>query len=334
MVPYDTFRGALLLQKLLRKPLVVDLHDPWAFDEMMVYPSRLHRRRAAAVMREVLRRADGIVINTPEAMARILRAMPELTAKPRAIVPNGFSKEDFEHDVPPRDDGVFRIVHTGYLHTELGREHRRLRFLHRALGGTLGNVDILTRSHVFLLKAVKDLLAAEPDLAPVQIHLAGVATPADREAAGSSEIVRFHGYLPHRDAVELLRTADLLFLPMQDVSQDWRVGIVPGKTYEYLAAGRPILAAIPGGDAEDILRAAGTAAICRPSDVAAMQRAVRAAIRRKHQGLPVPAPNRELVARQEWRQRSHDLAHLLDETIDRQEGETYAEREPEQAASL
>ncbi len=76
-----------------------------------------------------------------------------------------------------RDPDVFRIVHTGYLHTELGREHRRVRYLRNALGGILGSVDILTRSHVYLIEAIEQLLAAEPDLGPVELHLAGVVDP-------------------------------------------------------------------------------------------------------------------------------------------------------------
>lgn len=311
LVPYSSFRAAQLVSDALGKPLVVDLHDPWAFDEMMVYPSRFHRRKAERVMRGVLSRADGIVINTPEATARIARAFPEVDRKPLWTIPNGFSAEDFAGDSPERDRNAFRIVHTGYLHTELGRGHRRLRLLHRLLGGTLGDVDILTRSHVFLLEAVNQLLAAEPELRPVEIHLAGVLTSADREVAGTSDVVKLRGYVPHREAVTLLRSADLLFLPMQDVAEGRRVGIVPGKTNEYLASRTPILAAIPNGDARDLLREAGNAAICEPSDVAAMRRVVKSAIERKRRGEHPAGPREEVVRRLEWRYRSQELAQLF-----------------------
>ena len=50
-----------------------------------------------------------------------------------------------------------------------------------------------------------------------------------------------------------MRSADLLFLPMHDVPPGSRVGIVPGKTYEYLAWETPILAAVPDGDIAEIL---------------------------------------------------------------------------------
>ena len=202
-------------------------------------------------MHRVLTASDGIVINTPEATTRIVGAFPDLAERPVATIPNGYSSDDFVGEQPARDD-VFRIAHTGYLHTELGQENRRLRFLHSALGGMLGDVDILTRSHVYLLRAVEELLEEERGLEPIEIHLAGVATPADREAAGGSKLVHFHGYVPHTESVQLLRSADLLFLPMHNLTEGRRVGIIPGKTYEYLAAERPILAAVPAGDARDL----------------------------------------------------------------------------------
>jgi glycosyltransferase involved in cell wall biosynthesis len=318
LVPYDGFRAARLVSEALGKPLVVDLHDPWAFDEMMVYPSRFHRKKAERIMRAVLVHADGIVINAMEATARIVKAFPELGGTPLSTIPNGFSADDFAGDSPELDEDAFRIVHTGYLHTELGQGHRRLRLLHGLLGGTLGEVDILTRSHVFLLQAVDQLLAAEPGLRPVEIHLAGVLTSADREVAGTSDVVRLHGYVPHREAVALLRSADLLFLPMQNVAEGRRVGIVPGKTYEYIASRTPILAAVPEGDARDLLLDAGNAAICGPADVAGMRSALKSAIERKRRGEDPPTPAEDVVARLEWRKRSHDLAQLFDAVLDEQ----------------
>ena len=102
--------------------------------------------------------------------------------------------------------------------------------------------------------------------------------------------MHFHGYVPHDESVRLLRSADLLFLPMHNVAAGWRVGIIPGKTYEYIAARRPILAAVPPGDAHDLLRSAGNAAICDPADVVAMRRELRAAIERKRQENSIRAP--------------------------------------------
>ena len=44
---------------------------------------------------------------------------------------------------------------------------------------------------------------------------------------------------------ELISSADLLFLPMHELPEGTSARIVPCKTYEYLASGRPVLAAVP-----------------------------------------------------------------------------------------
>jgi glycosyltransferase involved in cell wall biosynthesis len=312
LVPFDSFRAAHRLSQVLGKPLVIDLNDPWALDEMMVYPTWLHRWSDKRTMHRALSVAHGIVMNTPEATNRVVTSFPDLESTVVWTIPNGYASEDFHALSTRREDDVFRIVHTGYLHTEQGLEHRRTRHFRRMLGGMLADVDILPRSHVFLLEAVEDLLERAPDLAPIEVHLAGVLTSADEEVASRSGVVRLHGYVAHSVAVELLQSADLLFLPMHEVTTGRRVGIIPGKTYEYLAARRPILAAIPEGDAHDLLAAAGNASICRPSDVRAIAEAIAAQIQRKRRGEPAARPKAELVNQLEWRCRSRDLARMFD----------------------
>jgi glycosyltransferase involved in cell wall biosynthesis len=137
-----------------------------------------------------------------------------------------------------------------------------------------------------------------------------VTTPDDREA-GQHDCVRFLGYLAHRDSLALIRTADLLFLPMHDVPAGERISIVPGKTYEYLAAGTPILAAVPDGDARDLLAASGQAVLCRPSDAVAMAELIGAAVARWEAGEPRTAASAAFLDGFERRALAADLAKLF-----------------------
>ena len=318
LVPYEASTAAVQLSLAAGKPLVVDLLDPWALDEMMVYPTGAHRRQGLRAMRETLRAADAVVMNTAESQKRVLEAFPELQEKPVVAVPNGYDPADFAAPPPTRFDDAFRIVHTGYLHTELGREHRRTTSLHKVLGGSF-DVDILTRSHVFLVEAVESLLQREHELGPIEIHLAGVLSGADRQVAAQSKHVHLHGYLPHQQAVELMRSADLLFLPMHELRSGGRVGIIPGKTFEYIAARRPILAAVPDGDARDLLLAAGNNHLCAPSDVGAVAAAIVDEIRRKRAGDPPRQPDEAVLAACEWRHRAEAIADLFDVVLRREE---------------
>jgi len=263
-------------------------------------------------------------VNTEEARSAFVRLVPGLDAERVVAIPNGYDAEDFSGPPPARSDDAFRIVHAGYLHTDLGLAQRRTGRLRRLLGGDEAEVDHLARSHVFLLRAIDRLLAARPELSDtIEVHLAGVLSAADRAAIESElhrpEIVKTLGYLTHAETVALLRSADLLFLPMHGLPAGRRARIVPGKTYEYLAAGRPILAAVPEGDARDLLEQAG-ALLCPPSAVECLQAALRDEIDAAHAGRDSAAASRDLLARYERRALSRSLAALFDRVVARQAG--------------
>ena len=94
-----------------------------------------------------------------------------------------------------------------------------------------------TRSHVFLVEAMARCSREDPSLeGSVELQLAGELTAADRAVAERHAFVRTPGLLSHGETVELLRSADLLFLPMHDLPAGERAGLIPYKTYEYLGA--------------------------------------------------------------------------------------------------
>ena len=309
MSPYETAEAGARLARRLGRPWVADLRDPWALDEMIVYPTRLHRALELRRMRRLLSTADAVIMNTSEA-ARRLRRFEEFAGREIAVIPNGFDAQDFTGPPPEREDGAFRIVHAGYLHTELGRRERSSRAVRQLLGGALLPVDILTRSHVFLLQAI-DRVRQNADV-DVELHLAGVLSAADREAIGDRPYVRVHGYLDHADTVDLLRSADLLFLPMHDLPPGTRAGIVPGKTYDYLGARRPILAAVPDGDIRELLARAGNAFVCRPGDVTEMARIIGEQLARKRAGTVPRMPDEEVLAEYERSNLARRLADVFE----------------------
>jgi len=110
-----------------------------------------------------------------------------------------------------------------------------------------------------------------------------------------------------------VRSADALFLPMHRLPRGGRSTIVPGKLYEYLASGRPVLAAVPEGDARDLVEDADWTVLCEPDDVDGIARGL----------LPLPAQMHERRGRRADREAllaefaRPRLAAELAETFDR-----------------
>ena len=128
--------------------------------------------------------------------------------------------------------------------------------------------------------------------------------------------MRTPGLLDHRETVALMRSADLLFLPMHDLPPGPRAGLVPYKTYEYLAAERPILAAVPDGDARDMLSGVSHATLCRPSDVEALAAAIGEAVARGRVDRVRDGIDSPVLAPYERRAAVAEIAGVLDSVLD------------------
>jgi hypothetical protein len=318
MSPFESAEVAGQVARQLGIPWVADLRDPWALDEMMIYPSALHRKIAIQRMERLLSSAGLIVMNTPEAVAAIRANLPLLGNKKIISVTNGFDREDFAGVVKQRSDKKFRIVHSGYLHTEAGLQLRQRRYA-SLLGGVEKGVDILTRSHSVLLQALERWSAKRPEVRDdLELVLAGKTSTGDQAVVSKSPLAvqtRFTGYLSHAKSLELVRTADLLFLPMHNLPEGKRSRIVPGKTYEYIASERPILAAVPDGDARDFLAQTGTSLLCRPDDLATMAELIDLAYTSWKQGKCITRHNKAFCAAFERRSLTSTLARAFDTVL-------------------
>ena len=271
MSPFESAIVADVLSREFGIPWVADLRDPWALDEWIVYPTRWHRKIRLAEMSRQLRSASLIIMNTPEAAKRCRETFPKLAEIPIVSISNGYDAEDFKVDLKRVRNERFTVVHAGALHTARGLREKRRKKVYQLLGRMEEGVQVLARSHYYLVQAVeKWMLEDESIRNQLKFEFIGEPTPEDRAILKDSPMAlctEFTGYLSHSDSVRRVRLADLLFLPMQKLPKGRRATIVPGKTYEYMASGRPILAAVPEGDCRDFMKAVGTAEICEPDDI-------------------------------------------------------------------
>jgi glycosyltransferase involved in cell wall biosynthesis len=314
MSPYASANVGNEVSRRLNIPWVADLRDPWALDDIELYPSYAHRRLDMLRMEKSLSTASLIIMNTPQAARDLQETFPSFRSKKVVSIPNGFDREDFKAPAAPRTDGKFRIVHSGSMFTTAGFQLRRRRF-YRLLGGVERGVDILTRSPIFFLEALARWSKKVPRSADdVEVLFVGQLTGDDRGAIEQSEIrelVRYTGYVSHAENLALVRTADLLFLPMHSLPRGRRCRSLPGKTFECMASGRPILAAVPDGDARDFLSQCGTALLCRPDDVEGMVQQLATAYNAWKSGTAIGPWNKDFVEQFERRRLTAKLAEAF-----------------------
>ena len=160
-------------------PWVADLEDPWALDEMRLALSGAHRALDLRRMRRAL--SHGVGGDHGRARGRRPGCAPRCPSWPSACRSRASRSASSRPTSPSRrsarGDGSFRIVHTGSMHTDLGRAPAA----HAAAAATAGRESrrastSLTRSHVFLVEAIARAIAADPSLeGRIELHLAGAA---------------------------------------------------------------------------------------------------------------------------------------------------------------
>jgi len=263
---------------------VADLRDPLgAHPHRRGYESQLARLKESTVggvAKLVAKQADAIVAAS-DAIADEIRA---LEPKGKVVtIANGCDFDDFTGLVHHPSDQL-RITHTGHFHGK--------------------------RDPKPFLRAL-----AESGLDDVVVRFAGDFRAADREyaeALGLGERIELLGDVSRRRSLELQRDSDVLLLLVPESGGRGR-GVLTGKIFEYLAAERPILAAVPpDGAAARLVLDTGAGVVAPSDDVAALREALLDLHRRWREGSLDGTP---LSA--EWRKRlsrggrAEELAELL-----------------------
>jgi glycosyltransferase involved in cell wall biosynthesis len=242
---------------------------------------RAKEKVSASVARLVARQAD-VIVAASDAIAEETR-----TLEPAGVVTtiqNGADFDDFAGLEYRRGDR-FRITHTG------------------SFFGQRDPKPFLTA-------------LAETGFDDVTARFVGGFPAADRdwaERAGFGDRLELHPYVPRREALALQRDSDALLLLIPDAGGRGK-GVLSGKVFEYLAAERPILAAVPtDGAAAELIRETNTGVVAAPDDVPALTAALGDLHARwasgTLDGTPLSPEDRERLGRGA---RVEELAELLE----------------------
>ena len=273
---------------------------PWVADWRDLWVEHLDRAaprlpESLALDREILGTADGLTAVTAS-LGQLLRMK-----KPRGpvrTVRNGFEPEDFSSTPPPAfgEEG-FRIVYTGTVYSPeeqyLGAFLEALRQVNEEGGGKRVRLRILGKVH------------------PESMELVRRSDPG-----GAVDLA---GFVSHEETIRSIQQADLLFVMTTTRTDRSGLAEVPAKTYEYLAARRPILVLTEeGSETQRVLKGLVGVWFRGFRDV----EGIRSAIREAMAFRPVPLPSWDGLAAYSRGSQAAALAGLLDEVSAARTGAT------------
>jgi glycosyltransferase involved in cell wall biosynthesis len=279
----------LALRRLTGLPWIADLRDPMIDD---AYPTDPWMRKAAAwVERQTVRHCTRAVCTTAGAVRSYRRRYPDVPPERFELIENGYDEEEFTHAVPaPRPaGGPFVLLHSGIVYPS----ERDPRPLFAALGRLRRDGALDGASFRLVLRA--------------PVHEALLADLAREH--GIADIVEIAPALPYREALaEMLAADGLLVLQAANCNEQ-----VPAKLYEYLRAGRPVLALTdPAGDTAALMRLAAIDTVAALDDADAIAHALPRFLALAREGR-APLASSAFVQAQARAARTARLAALLDE---------------------
>jgi len=217
--PHSMHMIADALHKSTGIPWIADFRDPWTnidfYKDLRLtkWGDARHRR----LEQRILKNATKVVAVT----WRMGEEFKELSAREDIeVILNGFDDADYRN-VNTAPDSDFTIVHVGSMNKDR-------------------NPDVLW-------KAIQQAVSVSDGLKEkIKIKLIGPADFSVRESIekfGLKDYTSFIEFVPHDEAVRIQQQAQLLLLLINDAPSS--LSIIPGKLYEYLGAGRPILSIGP-----------------------------------------------------------------------------------------
>ncbi|MNP93155.1 hypothetical protein D3C85_56740 [compost metagenome] len=214
--PHSLHLIGLELKEKLNVKWFADFRDPWTTIgyhkslRLSDYAAKKHK----GLEHQVLNTADTIIVTSKTTKAEF----QAITNKPIAVITNGYDTENVEKQTL---DSKFSLAHIGSFLSER-------------------NPLILWESLVELIKEIPDFKSN------LEIKLIGAVSQEVLETIsqfGLNPYLNNLGYVSHTEAIAHQRKSQVLLL-IEINSEDTK-SIIPGKLFEYMVSGRPIIAIGP-----------------------------------------------------------------------------------------
>jgi glycosyltransferase involved in cell wall biosynthesis len=297
--PFSILQCGLMLKRANKKiPWIAEFRDPWTLAPYLSIPNPHHRRIANDTEKELMEKAEAVVMVTPTFGKMMQEKYPASASKVHCI-PNGFDTEDFQNIArKPGKNEFFTIVAAGTV------------FGHYNMDRFLTALETLKNSRPEIYKKLVVHFQGLPDVRLNQRLLDN--NMIDRCSS--------QGFVNHTENIRDIVNADLLILPLAEVLNS--EGHIPSRTYEYLASSRPILAIIPDGDLNNLLSDFPQVSRVHPSDSEGTVNALIRHVASRENNEEIPSPDPSRLRMETRKNRALELSSILTGIIEnrRQDG--------------
>lgn len=223
---------------------IADFRDMWSLSHDFEHGHRKFRLLNAWYEKQILASADQVVVVSDSIRQLTLDNFALKNPFKVKVITNGYDPEDFREPVE-----VNKTDKTSFY------------FLGTIFGSMVNNK---------LAEALNSLTSQEPKL---EFNFVGAFCDTFRDRIVDSSSVLFHPPVAHPVAIKMMREASFLILTLTNDDEGKRA--FSGKFFEYLAAGRPILALVPEGEVASLVRRYSLGEVANPSDTQEIMAAIR-----------------------------------------------------------
>ena len=223
--PHSLHLIGLQLRRQLPIRWIADFRDPWItigyHHQLKLTASSMKKHEALEL--KVLQTADELLVTSKSTRLEFLKK----TVKPIHVITNGYDTEDVPKQIL---DQSFSLAHIGSLLSE--------------------------RNPIILWQSLAELVKEMPGFdSHLELKLIGTVSDDVLQTIKSYDLERYLnlvGYVNHQEALIQQRKSQILLLI--EINSTNTISIIPGKLFEYMASGRPIVAIGPlGSDFSDII---------------------------------------------------------------------------------
>ncbi|WP_020676381.1 glycosyltransferase [Geopsychrobacter electrodiphilus] len=249
--PFSALLFTVFWCRFYKKPVIADFRDEWTFSRLnweKTVKGKFSFLIDSIFEKYVVKNCDNFISVTRKCVENIKYRNGIYDLCKGLVIFNGYDQEDFKQD---HNDEVLNEQDISVVYMGTVWKATSLKNLLYSFGSAINlNTELSERVNVSIVGRV-----------------------VDEEAIcfeNTSEHIRTFGYLSHSDALLKAMSADVLVLTISDLPN--ADALLPGKTFEYMATGKHILALIPDGEAKKaLLENYSNCTIISPGDTAAIE---------------------------------------------------------------